>query len=70
MTFPRTYVHGDESGEGDGGTRPRSRKISGGRPPRNDDISASFFLDADDNIASSTILKIKWPKSEEQLNLG
>ena len=28
----------------DGGRVPRSRKISGGLPPRNDDISVPFFL--------------------------
>ena len=29
---------------GGGGRVPRCRKISGGRPPRNYDISVSFFL--------------------------
>ena len=57
-----------------GGTRgrvPRSRKISGGRPPRNDDTYFSiFFIDTDENVAFSTISKIKWPKSEEKLNFG
>ena len=33
---------GAESGGGDGGTRPRSREISGGCPLRNYDISATF----------------------------
>ena len=55
---------------GGGGERvPRSRKISGGRPPKNYDISASFFL-AHDFFSFSTIFKIKWPKSEEKLNFG
>ena len=61
---------GVESG-GTGGRVPRSRKISGGRPPRNDDTYFSiFFLDTYDNFAFSTIFKIKWPKSEEKLNFG
>ena len=55
---------------GRGGRVPRSRKISGGRPPRNDDIFASFFLHTDENFAFSTIFKIKWPKSEEKQNFG
>ena len=37
-------VHmGVEIGDGTGGSVPRSRKISGGRPSRNDDISVCFF---------------------------
>ena len=32
-----------KAGGGDGRTLPRSLKISGGRPSRNDDISVSFF---------------------------
>ena len=59
---------GVESG-GPGGRVPRSRKISGGRSPRNDDIFA-FFLETHENFAFSTIFKIKWPKSEEKLNFG
>ena len=47
-----------------GGRVPHSRKISGGRPPRNYDISVSFFSTQVD------IFKIKWPKSEEKLNFG
>ena len=54
---------------GGGGRVPRSRKISRGRPPRSYAISASFFL-TNENFAFSTILKIKWPKSEEKLNFG
>ena len=57
---------GVESG-GTGGGVPRSRKISGGRPPRNNDISVSFFL-THDNFVFSTIFKIKWPKYEEKFN--
>ena len=58
-----------------GGRVLRSRKISGERPPRNDDISVgtylpTFFLDTYENFAFSTIFKIKWPKSEEKLNFG
>ena len=45
----------DESG-GRGRRVPRSRKISGGRPHRNDDIPVSFFL-THDNFALSTIFK-------------
>ena len=54
---------------GGGGTRPPQSKNQRGRPPRNYDISASFFL-THDNFAFSTIFKIKWPKSEEKLNFG
>ena len=57
---------GVESGGGDGGRVPRGRKISEGRPSRNDDITV-FFL-THENFAFSTIFKIKWPKSEEKLN--
>ena len=43
---------------GGGETRPRSRKISWERPPRNYDISVGiFFLDTYDNFAFSTIFK-------------
>ena len=35
-----------------------------------DNISASYFLDTDDNFAFSTIFKIKWPTSEEKLYFG
>ena len=35
---------GVESGGGTGGRVPRSRKISGGRPPINDDIYVPFFF--------------------------
>ena len=52
------------------GTRPPQSKNQRGRPPRNDDISASFFLTQMKNFAFSTIFKIKWPKSEEKLNFG
>ena len=63
-------IMGVESG-GTGGRVPRSRKISGGRPPRNYDISVSFFLiGAIANFAFSNIFEIKWPKSEEKLNFG
>ena len=56
---------------GDGGTRPPQSKNQRGRPPpRNDDILASFFLHTNDNFEFSTIFKIKWPKSEEKLNVG
>ena len=34
---------GAESGGGDGDASP-SREISGGRPPRNEDISVTFLL--------------------------
>ena len=69
LHFDQTCGHGRPK-RGGGGRVSRSRKISGGRPPRNDDILASFFLDTDENFAFSTIFKIKWPKSEEKLNFG
>ena len=65
-----TWASKAGEGEGTGGRVPRSRKISGGLPPRNHYISVSFFLDTCDNFAFSTIFKIKWPKSEEKLNFG
>ena len=55
-------------GGGGGGRVSRSRKISGGRPSRIDDISVPFFLDTYGNFAFSTIFKIKWSKSEKKLN--
>ena len=53
---------------GRGETRLPQSKNQRGRPPRNDDILASFFLDTDEYFTFSTIFKIKWPKSEEKLN--
>ena len=51
------------------GTRPLpGRKISGGRPPRNEEISKTFFPDNYLNFSFSIIFKIKWLKSEEKLN--
>ena len=60
-------IMGVESGGGGRGTRPRSRKISRGRPPRNYDVSV-FFLHTYANFALLNIFKMKWPKSEEKLN--
>ena len=55
---------------GDGGGRvPRSRKISGGRPPEMM-ISQYLILDTYENFAFSTIFTIKRPKSEETLTFG
>ena len=59
---------GVESG-GMGEASPAVEKSARDVPPRNYDISASFFLDTYDNFAFSTIFKIKWLKSEEKLNL-
>ena len=59
---------GVESG-GTGGRVPRCRKISGRRPPRTSDISVSVFL-THGNFVFSTIIKIRWPKSDEKLNFG
>ena len=53
-------------GGGTGGRVPRSRKINGGRPPRNYAISAYFFFIG----IFSNMFEIKWPKSEEKLNFG
>ena len=64
------YSWASKARVGTGGRVPRSQKISGGRPPRNDYILASFFLHTDENFAFSTIFKIKCPKSEEKLNFG
>ena len=45
---------GVESGGGDGGTRPPQLKNQRGTSsPRNDDISASFFLETDENFTFS-----------------
>ena len=55
---------------GGGGTRTPQSKNQRRRPPRNDGISGSFFLDTYENFAFSTIFKIKRPKSEEKLNFG
>ena len=54
-------------GGGGGGRVPRSRKISGGRPPRNYDFSVSFFL-THENFAFANTFKIKWSKPEEKFN--
>ena len=62
------YPWASKAGE-TGGRVPRSRKISGGRPPEMMYFSI-FFLDTLENFAFSTIFKIKWSKSEETLNLG
>ena len=60
-----------KGGTGGPGRVSRSRKISGGRPPRNDDRYFSIiFLDASENFAFSTIFKTKWSKSEEKLKFG
>ena len=48
---------GVESGGGTGGRVPRSLKISGGRPSRNDDISVSFF--GIGNIPASTVANLE-----------
>ena len=69
MKEDRSAVMGVES-DGDGGTRPPQSKNQRGTSPRNDDTSASVFLDTNENFAFATILKIKWPKSEENLNFG
>ena len=45
----------------------RNREISGGRPPRNDYFSTTFFLTRLKNFHFPTFSK-KWPKSEETLN--
>ena len=65
------HSHGRRKrGGGDGRTRPRSRKISGGRYPRNHNISGYFFLDTFANFALFNIFEIKWLKSEEKINYG
>ena len=60
----------ESGGGGDGRTRPPQSKNLRGRPPRNDDISASFFWTHLVIFAFSIIFKTKWPKSEEKLNFG
>ena len=50
------------------GSGPPHFKKRGCRPPRNLDISVTFFLKL--FFAFSSIFKIKWPKSEEKLNFG
>ena len=67
--YHRTTAGHGRRKRGGGGHVLRSRKISGGRPPRNNDISVSFFLH-NDNFIFSNIFKIQWPKSEEKLNFG
>ena len=60
-------IMGVESG-GTGGRVPRSRKISGGRPPRSYNRSEYFFLKCLQFFPFSNIFEIKWPKSEKKLN--
>ena len=65
-----TELHGRRKRGGTGGRVPRSRKISGGRPPQKLWYFSIFFLDTYENFVFFTIFKIKWPKSEEKLNFG
>ena len=50
------------------GSGPLHFKKRGCRPPRNLDISVTFFLKL--FFAFFNIFKIKWPKSDEKLNFG
>ena len=59
---------GVERSGGTGGRVPRSRKISGGRPPQKLRYFSIFFLHMYANCALSNIFKINWPKSKEILN--
>ena len=63
-------AHGRQTrGGGTGGRVPRSRKISGGRPPEICYFSI-FFPGTFSTFAFSNIFEIKWPKSKEKLNFG
>ena len=65
------YWRRKRGGGGAGGRVPRSRKISGGRPPRNYARYFSiFFVDTIPYFAFSNIFEIKWSNSEEKLNFG
>ena len=62
---------GVKSGGTGGGRVPRSRKISGRRPPPPSEMMIfNLFLHTDENFAFCNIFKIKWPKSEKKLNFG
>ena len=68
---PRATYFTDHHGRrkrGTGGRVPRSRKISGGRPPRSYNRSVYFFLKCLQFFTFSNIFEIKWPKSEKKLN--
>ena len=76
MTFRRTVGcgvfsairHGHRK-RGDGGTRPPSREISGGRPSRTEDISIFFFTRIT-ILHFEAFSKTKWLKSEKKLIFG
>ena len=52
-------------------TTPALMKTTWDDPPRKKiGYFGIFFLETHNNFAFSTIIKIKWPKSEEKLNFG
>ena len=70
-----TYLHtyrgvADGGGGGVRGSGPPHFSKPRGSTPRNFDISVTFFLETISNSAFFNILKIKWLKSDEKLNIG